>query len=134
MTLVDTNIWFYLFDPSSSFHTAAVSSLSLHPPYCTTSQVLREFLVVATRTQMATVSDALNFVNGIQQQFPVYAETPQTFTHLTQLIAQYEVKGKQIHDCQLIATMRSHGITKILTHNTADFKRFSSFITVIPMI
>jgi hypothetical protein len=30
--------------------------------------------------------------------------------------------------------MLAHGIAKLLTHNVADFNRFSAYITVLPLI
>jgi hypothetical protein len=42
--------------------------------------------------------------------------------------------GKQVHDTNIVATMLTHGVNRLLTHNVADFVRFSQEITVIPMI
>ena len=41
--------------------------------------------------------------------------------------------GKQVHDANIVATMLIYGIPQILTHNTADFARFSELITVLPL-
>ena len=51
--------------------------------------------------------------------------------HLLNTIA---CAGKQIHDANIVATMLTHGIQKLLTHNVADFSRFASQIIVIPLI
>ena len=42
--------------------------------------------------------------------------------------------GKQIHDVNLAATMLGNEIPKLLTHNVADFNRYSGLIEVVPLI
>src|SRR5437773_9652179 len=44
-----------------------------------------------------------------------------------------DVKGKQVHDANIVATMLGHGLDHILTHNTADFERFRGLIDVVPL-
>ncbi len=36
----------------------------------------------------------------------------------------YRVSGKNAHDARLVAVMKPHGITRILTFNAADFARY----------
>ena len=52
---------------------------------------------------------------------------------LGDLLQKISVSGKQIHDANIVATMMTHGIRHLLTHNTGDFTRFSAFITVLPL-
>ena len=47
------------------------------------------------------------------------------------LLARVPVAGKQVHDANLAATMRAHGITRLLTFNDADFRRFGSAIELV---
>ena len=51
-----------------------------------------------------------------------------------ELAVKYNVIGKQIHDTNIVATMLVNNIPNILTHNVADFNRFSSEINIIPLI
>jgi len=44
---------------------------------------------------------------------------------LIQLVKQYAVSGKRIHDANIVATMRAFSITKIFTKNTKDFFAFN---------
>ena len=46
------------------------------------------------------------------------------------LVRQYGVLGKQVHDCNIVATMRAHGVRYLATRNEADFKRYASLISV----
>lgn len=41
--------------------------------------------------------------------------------------------GKAVHDARIVAAMRSHSITNVLTFNIADFRRYSDIIhAVVP--
>jgi len=42
------------------------------------------------------------------------------------------VKGKQIHDTNIAATMLTNGIVRLLTFNPDDFKRFVEIELIIP--
>ena len=44
------------------------------------------------------------------------------------------VNGRQIHDANIVATMREYGIPNLLTDNTSDFTRFGHLITVVPLV
>ena len=68
---------------------------------------------------------------------PVYY--PVSYTHLDvykrqELILSLDVKGKQIHDTNIVATMLVNNVNYLFTHNVADFKRFSHLIDVIPLL
>jgi predicted nucleic acid-binding protein len=52
---------------------------------------------------------------------------------LLALSGQVNIGGKQVHDANIVATMQVYGIRQLLTHNTSDFVRFSSFITRVPL-
>jgi len=41
-------------------------------------------------------------------------------------VVKHGVLGIQVHDAKLVAGMKAHGITHILTLNNRDFLRYSS--------
>ena len=55
-------------------------------------------------------------------------------SHLDNLLTSYPCGGRQVYDVNIVATMLAHGIPAILTHNTADFARFSGYISVVPLV
>jgi len=98
-------------------------------------QVIREYLVVATRPSEVngfgmTTDQALNNVAQMKQCLHVLDETTQVATRLTQLIAQYQLTGKRIHDANIVATMLENGITQLETLNPDDFKCFEALSMV----
>ena len=52
---------------------------------------------------------------------------------LLHLLSSVQVAGKQVHDANIVATMLTYGVPKLLTNNTADFARFGHLITVVPL-
>ena len=44
----------------------------------------------------------------------------------------HRVSGKNTHDARLVATMKLHGINKILTFNIHDFARFEGIEAIHP--
>jgi predicted nucleic acid-binding protein len=51
---------------------------------------------------------------------------------LLDLLKSRTVQGKQIHDANIVATMRRCGISSLLTHHTADFTRYVPDISDCP--
>jgi hypothetical protein len=48
------------------------------------------------------------------------------------LVANYDVKGKQVHDARLVAGMLRHNVSHLLTFNAKDFSRYSEISVIEP--
>jgi predicted nucleic acid-binding protein len=48
------------------------------------------------------------------------------------LVIANNVRGVQVHDAHLAATMLAHGVTRILTLNQPDFLRYAGLEAVHP--
>jgi len=55
---------------------------------------------------------------------------PAVRARLLDLLSAYLVGGKQVHDTNIVATMLANGITRLLTFNVADFRRYAGLIAV----
>lgn len=101
-------------------------------------QVLREYLVTMTRPTIVSGSisleEVLQNVSIFTAAFHVADETNEVTTRLLSLLQQISVLGSQIYDANIVATMQAYGLSRLLTHNTADFRRYKAFVTVIPLI
>jgi predicted nucleic acid-binding protein len=98
-------------------------------------QTLIEFWAVATRPQInnglrLSVVETAQQIAYFKSLFTLLPDTGDIFEEWERLVAQHQVLGKQAHDARLVAAMRVHNLTHLLTFNTADFKRFS-FITAV---
>jgi predicted nucleic acid-binding protein len=138
---IDTNILVYANLAQSPFHGKAVASLREFEDIgllYVSRQVLREYLAVMTRPGTLThdipVSSLIQDVQEFEAGLTVLDDGPEITARLLEIIKQYSVAGKQIHDANIVATMLVHDIPALLTHNTADFKRYQEIITVLPLV
>ena len=53
---------------------------------------------------------------------------------LLALVHDRQVKGKQVHDANIVATMRSKGITRLATLNAGDFERHEDDISIEALV
>ena len=52
----------------------------------------------------------------------------------TNILVYANIAEAPLHDANIVATMQAYGITQLLTHNEKDFDRFSSLISVQPLV
>lgn len=138
---VDTNVLLYATSSRSPWHQDAVEALNRAREQETrlviSTQVLREYLVAATRPGSEGVpafEDALKNVRTLQSELRVVGDDLAIAVKLVDLVEEYEVVGKQVHDANIVATMMIHGIERLLTHNVGDFARFSDVVTIMPLV
>lgn len=73
-------------------------------------------------------------IRKFQETFDVADDSRGTvFDCLLLLLETVVVGGKQIHDANIVATMLSYGVPRLLTHNVSDFTRYSGLIEVLPL-
>ncbi len=137
--LVDTSVLVRTIHLTSPLFPVAVDALTAlrwqGEKLCVIPQNIIEFWAVATRPAAnnglgLSTADAKNEVSKIKAMFVVQPDTPAIFAAWEYLVEHYQVSGKPTHDARLVAAMQAHGITHILTFNTADFKRYNDLITV----
>jgi predicted nucleic acid-binding protein len=130
---VDTNVLLAATDPARSTHSKALSVFEDRPAKGQTvvmsGQVIREYLVVATRPISANglslrPVDALANIAAFSAACFVVDEKETVRTKLRELIRIHDLKGKRIHDANLVATMAAYGISKVITENRGDFDIF----------
>jgi predicted nucleic acid-binding protein len=140
--LVDTNILVFASSKSAPRHLAARAALDTLAQagveLWISRQVLREYMATMTRPQtfagpvpMAMVlADVGRFVGSLF----LAEDGPPVFAQLLAILSTVPCGGRQVHDANIVATMLAHAIPNLLTDNTADFARYSSLITLIPLV
>ena len=136
---VDTNVLLYASRPKAPEHARAQAALSRMrqdgTPLWLSRQVFREYLAVATRPLASgpalPMAAAIADVQEWQAAFNIAEDGPAVFDRLLQLLATHPGGGKQVHDANLVAAMLEHRITRLLTFNVADFRRFDRLIEVV---
>ena len=130
--VIDTNVLIYSTISSCPWHQEAkqklVELLNSGTELCLTPQIAREYLVVLTRGDIFekrfTVEEAVNELGTILPEFALLDETAEIAYYLRNLIQRHQVSGKAIHDANIVAAMLVNGITRLMTYNSDDFRRF----------
>lgn len=98
-------------------------------------QVIREYMVNATREQTYSkpipMPQVIEQIKRFRTLFKVAEETIAVVDQMLSLAATLPLRGKQIHDVNIVATMLVYGLPHLLTLNEDDFKQFKSTIEII---
>jgi predicted nucleic acid-binding protein len=137
-----TNVLIYANVASAPYHQLAIERLQNSDNSGTelwiSRQILREFIATLTRPQtFVNIQPPEVIVERIQffeQRFQIAEDSSQVTARLLNLLQTIPMGGRQIHDANIVATMLTSGIDRLLTHNARDFDRFSDSITVIPLV
>jgi predicted nucleic acid-binding protein len=141
--MLDTNVLLAATDEGRAEHRDALKVVNDWAAgaveLCTSGQVLREYLAVATRSQKhnglgLSLPDALGNVRAIRARTTLLAEDSKVADRLVGLLADVDCRGKQVHDANLVATMLVHGIGTVVTMNLEDFARFERHVTLIRLL
>lgn len=136
---VDTNVLVYASRDASRFYQAATDALirleDENRELVVSRQILREFLVAVTRPQQEVPPkprrEAIAEVRRLVEIYPLLEDGVGVTDQLLRLMQRIEIGGKQVHDANIVATMLAHGVTRLLTFNGADFRRFNGLIELI---
>ena len=136
---VDTNILVKSRIREAPNHDAARTALDRAfrdpEPLRISRQVLREYLAVLTRRQTWVVGitreEALADVERLISVLEMLEDGPVVTDRLLALCRKVSVGGRRIHDANIVATMLAYGERRLLTFNTADFRRYGDRIELL---
>jgi predicted nucleic acid-binding protein len=138
--MLDTNVLLAATDEARAEHRDALTVVNDWPAgrtdLCTSGQILREYLAVATwpadkNGLGLSLPDALGNVRAIRERTTLLAEDSKVADRLLGLLSDVECRGKQVHDANLVATMLVYGIGAVVTINVRDFARFAGHVNLI---
>ncbi len=139
--LVDTNILIRLADSASDLHqitSNAVQELNTDGHQLVmVPQNLYEFWSVATRTIAAngleySPQEAQDFIQRFERLFLLLRDERAIFEVWLDLVGQHKICGVKSFDTRLVASMKRHGITHLLTFNGSDFKTYTEITVLDP--
>ena len=140
--LFDTNLFLRLArrnDPQRQLALEALQKLrSRNEVLCFTPQVLSEFWNVCTRPASARGGLGLSPIQTerkarlIERHFRLLPDNLATFQEWRRLVVMHSVRGVEVHDAKLVASMNVYGITRLITFNVADFTRYPGITVVSP--
>lgn len=137
---IDTNVWVAKIIEDHAFHNRAGTELTRlsgkDELLCVSSQIIRELVSVCTLGR--NLSRPLKWeeiqpqLDALLAQTVFLSESELSTRKLIELGSRYTVLGKQIHDTNIVATMLAHGVTRLVTFNPDDFKRFTEIEVITP--
>ncbi len=99
-------------------------------PLCTSPQVCREFIVTLTRRSIGereyTTAEALETLEDWLRAAVLLIEDGSVARRWEALVDKYKVRGKQVHDTNIVATMLAYDLRRLVTRNPADFERYAA--------
>jgi predicted nucleic acid-binding protein len=125
-------------DPEHALVTAAIERLIEEgAEICYTPQNVVEFWNVFTRPREKngfglSVAEADRQAGLIETRFAFLPDNERIHGEWRRLVVAHAVSGAQVHDARLVAAMRVHGITHLLTLNKTDFLRYRDITAVHP--
>lgn len=139
--LIDTNILTRSVQPSHSMYAQAINAVSelkiRGNDLCISPQNLIEFWAVATRPESdngldMSISEAEIELSRIKSLFRLLEDNALVYREWERIVVRYRVAGKSTHDARLVATMKTHGLTQLLTFNEKHFRRYSDITVLSP--
>ncbi len=142
LVLADSGILLRLYEPKDPLHATVQRAVDVvdarGDQLLAAHQNFAEFWNVCTRPTTArgglglSVPDADRRLARAERQFALLPDHPLQYRIWRTLIVAHAVRGKQVHDAQLVALMKAHGIDHILTLNGADFTRYPGIVVLDP--
>ncbi|MGB9722114.1 MAG: type II toxin-antitoxin system VapC family toxin [bacterium] len=131
--VIDTNIWIYFLNKNSPHHKRVRDKIAdlimIGYSIFITTQIIREIFVVLTKEELVEkpveINKAIRRVREILESVNIIYENNESLQILTGLIAKYKLKGKRIHDANIVAVALANNIKQIFTNNIDDFKFFT---------
>ena len=142
MILLDTNILVRNADPADPLFPTVDTSLRMlrarGEDLCVVPQNLYEFWATATRSSVAnglglTSLESQRRILLTKRVYHFLPDLPALYAEWEALVGTYPCQGRVSYDARLVAAMRTHGITRILTFNGADFTRFPWVVVIDPV-
>jgi len=123
--LIDTNMLVYGIDEDSTFFRRSRKLLDQeNDQLVTTSKNWVESLAVTTKSSGYNLSNdtALAIIKEIIQGIEIVYPTQESLAIILDLMNRYHPKGLKVHDFEIISVGLAHGVHKVATFNTRDFK------------
>jgi predicted nucleic acid-binding protein len=141
IVLLDTNILTRCAEPGHAMYQAAIDAVAILRTnghrLCLVPQNLCEFWAVCTRPVSAsglgkTAIETAAELAAVKSIFTLLEDLPTIYPEWERLVIAHSVLGKNVFDARLVAAMRVHGESQILTFNDRDFRRFPGIAIYTP--
>jgi uncharacterized protein len=137
---VDANVLVYAAvkdDPRNEVAKALLKNPNLGTLHIS-PQIVTEFYSTITSPKRVTAPyaplEAVEFIETLlgYEHVVVLSISHDVPGRLLALLKANEVRGPRVFDLQIVATMLTHGVTKLFTYNGNDFRQFSDLEIIEP--
>ena len=141
MILLDTNIlirYTRATDPAFGIVDGAIRTLHASGEVlCVVPQNLYEFWATSTRPIASnglgsSTAECQVQVGRVKRLFRLLPDQPTLFSEWEALVVGHTCHSRVSYDARIVAAMRTHGISQLLTLNGADFARFTAIAILDP--
>ncbi len=139
--LLDTNVLTRSAQPAHPMHEDALEAVRLlknaNEDLCIVPQNLVEFWAVATRPLSAnglemTTAQAQTELAKIKSFFRLLMDSAGVYDEWEKLVTDHAVSGRNTYDARIVAAMKVHGISHLVSFNDQDFKRYHDITVMTP--
>ena len=140
--LVDTGVLLRLVIRSDPAHPEARNAIrilkSRGDRLITLPQNAAEFWNVCTRPPSArrgynlSIQDTAKKLRLVERLIEIRPASQAAFQEWKRLVVAHSVRGVQVHDARIVATMKVQGINNIVSFNASDFRRYSGITATFP--
>jgi predicted nucleic acid-binding protein len=139
--LVDSNVLLRWVKPDDRDYPLVVSAIELAleggAALCYTSQNVGEFWNACTRPLARngyglSPQEADRRAGFFEDNLRLLPDTVAVHQEWRKLLVTCHVSGVQVHDARLVAAMRVHAVSRILTFNERDFARYPGIEAMHP--
>jgi len=139
--LVDTNVLLRFVKPDDRDYPLVRSAVHrlwmAGDDLCYTSQNLAEFWNTCTRPADRhgfglSIPEVDRRARFVEDQFTFLEDSKAVHDEWRNLVVGHSVSGVQVHDARLVAAMHVHQVTRLLTFNIRDFRRYTRITPVHP--
>jgi predicted nucleic acid-binding protein len=139
--LVDSNVLLRWIKPDDRDYPLVVSAIELAlqrgAGLCYTSQNVGEFWNTCTRPLERngyglSPQEADRRARFFEDKLRLLPDTLAVHHEWRKLLVTNHVSGVQVHDARLVAAMRVHAVSRILTFNEKDFARYPGIEAIHP--
>ena len=141
LVMVDTNVLVSATNTARLDHLASRNvfdrALTEGIHLCTCGQILREYLVVATRPVAVNglgldLDASLRNLSWFRRRLVFFPETEEVYQTLVSLARNRGLRGKHLHDGNIAALMSYSGISYLVTNNPGDFSAIPDITLLAP--
>jgi predicted nucleic acid-binding protein len=138
---VDTNVLLRGVQPNHPLRAESVTAvrrlLAAGDELFILPQIVAEFWNVCTRPEDKnglgfSVARTEEEVQRMESVLVILTDAEAVYQTWRRLVVAHAICGVQVHDARIVAALNAHGVSRLMTYNVRDFKRYSGIVAMTP--